>query len=56
MVCYNWPWLPMSRPARYAMFQLINRFYDYRSLIVPTDDGLSRFRFGPGSAGKGTPS
>lgn len=30
-------YLPMSRQARYALFQLINRFYEYRSLILTTN-------------------
>jgi DNA replication protein DnaC len=30
-------YLPMSRQARYALFQLINRFYEYRSLIITTN-------------------
>lgn len=30
-------YLPMSRQARYALFQLINRFYEHRSLIITTN-------------------
>ena len=30
-------YLPMSRQARYALFQLINRFYEHRSLVITSN-------------------
>ena len=36
-------YLPMSRAARYALFQLINRFYEYRSLIVTTNKDFTQW-------------
>lgn len=30
-------YLPMSRQARYSLFQLINRLYEYRSVILTTN-------------------
>lgn len=30
-------YLPMSLQARYALFQLINRLYEHRSLIITTN-------------------
>lgn len=36
-------YLPMSREARYALFQLINRFYEYRSLIITTNKDFTNW-------------
>ena len=36
-------YLPMSRQARYALFQLINRFYEYRSLIITTNKDFTNW-------------
>jgi DNA replication protein DnaC len=36
-------YLPMSRQARYALFQLINRFYEYRSLIITTNKDFTHW-------------
>ena len=34
----------MSRQARYALFQWINRFYENQSLIIATNKQMVRFR------------
>lgn len=36
-------YLPMSRQARYALFQLINRFYEHRSLIITTNKDFTNW-------------
>lgn len=36
-------YLPMSRQARYALFQLVNRFYEYRCLIVTTNKDFTQW-------------
>src|SRR5699024_2908174 len=36
-------YLPMSRQARYALFQLVNRFYEYRSLIITTNKDFTHW-------------
>ena len=30
-------YLPMNRPARYNLFQLVNALYEYRSVIITTN-------------------
>lgn len=35
--------LPMSRQARYSLFQLINSFYEYRSVILTTNKDFTRW-------------
>lgn len=36
-------YLPMSRQARYALFQLVNRFYEDRSLIITTNKDFTHW-------------
>ncbi len=36
-------YLPMSRQSRYNLFQLINSFYEYRSLIITTNKDFTHW-------------
>ncbi|ADH86218.1 IS21-like element helper ATPase IstB [Desulfurivibrio alkaliphilus] len=43
MVIDELGYLPMSRQSRYNLFQLINSFYEYRSLIITTNKDFTHW-------------
>ncbi|MDF1614969.1 IS21-like element helper ATPase IstB [Desulfurivibrio dismutans] len=43
MVIDELVYLPMSRQSRYNLFQLINSFYEYRSLIITTNKDFTHW-------------